>query len=363
MHAQRRGFICCPILGLCLIATGCGPEGTIGRHRPPSTSLTRPTKQSPVPAPPLPAITHPVTPPVTRPVTPPAAPAPAACAALPAGRSAAGRLSGQWNRFHRWLAGRGYHRRSYANSRQFTTRVGDAIAARLRRNHRSHRVRAARLAIMLLGLRARTVRGNGSTWDCTTRMLQLAAQARKLASMRGISYTGYRRGRLQTISGPRAYRGYHVSRQIVTLMAVAHYKEPRLARRNMAWRTPLLGAGEIWKKRHYARLRVGDILWYPTYGPGHFGTVLYRSQNFFVVVEGYWRGQSTVIHIYKRHDRITDRCIRRELARLRGFSDLSTTTTTTTTTTAATATTTPWAKNVLSGLIDDKGPLRIGRHR
>jgi hypothetical protein len=222
-------------------------------------------------------------------------------------------------------------------------------------------MRAFRLAIMLLGLRARTVRGNGSGWDCTTRMLQLTAQARKLAGIGRISYSGYRRGRIQTISGRSVYQGYHVSRQVITLMAVAHYKERRLARRNMVWRSPLLGTGEIWKARYYGHLRgrlrghlrVGDILWYPHFGPGHFGIVLYRSRDFFVVVEGYWRGQPTVIHIYKRNDRVADHCIRRELARLRGFSALSTGH-------GASAT---WAKNVFSGLIDDKGALRVGRHR
>jgi len=348
MCALRRAIVRRSILGLFLLTSGCGPArapALQSRAVTPDGAVARGISRSARPA--------------ARPR--PAKPVVDACAIPPTGRGACGGardgLTKRWNGFYRWLQKRGYHRRSYGNTRQFTTRVGDAIVARLRKRNRGHRMRAFRLAIMLLGLRARTVRGTGSRWDCTTRMLQLTAQARKLASMGRISYTGYRDGRIRTVSGRQVYRGYHVSRQVITLMAVAHYKDRRLARRNMAWRTPLLGPGEIWKRRHYesprGRLRVGDILWYPTFGPGHFGTVLHRGRDFFVTVEGYWRGQPTVIHIYKRHDRIADRCVRRDLARLRGFSALFTGH-------GAAAT---WAKNVYSGLIDDKGPLRVGRHR
>ncbi len=210
-----------------------------------------------------------------------------------------------------------------------------------------------RLAIAFLGLRARTVRGAGSRWDCTTRILQLAAQARKLAGIGRISYSGYRRGRVRTISGAAVYRGYHLTRKVITLMAVAHYKERRLGRRNMAWRSPLLEPGALWKPLRYKRLRVGDILWYPEFGPGHFGTVLYISRDFFVAVEGYWKGQPTVMHIYKRSGRVSDACVRAELGGLRGFRTLFTGK-------GAAAT---WSKNVFSGSLDEKGRLRVGRHR
>lgn len=263
------------------------------------------------------------------------------------------RLAKPWNAFFGWLRSKGYHRRSYANSRQFTRRVGDDIRHRLRLQTRGKRQRAFRLAVRLLGLQARTVRSPGSKWDCTTRMLQLTAQARKLAGIGRISYTGYRRGRIVTVSGPAVFRGYHLSRAAITLMAVAHYRERKLSGRNMAWRSPLLAEGALWKSRHSKRLRVGDILWYPEFGPGHFGTVLHRSRDFLVVVEGYWRGQPTVMHIYKRSEAVTDSCVRSELARMGGFRELST----------GKGSAARWATNVTSGLIDDKGRLRVGRHR
>jgi hypothetical protein len=261
------------------------------------------------------------------------------------------KLRKDWNRFYGWLEKRGYARRSYANSRRFSKRVGDDIRHRLGRLTGWRRKRSFKLAMMLLGLNARTVKGNGSRWDCTTRMFQLVAQARRLAGIGKISYSGWRRRKLETISNKDVYDGYHLRREVILLMAVGHYKERRTARMLMRWKTPLLSAGGVWKPEHESNLAVGDIFFYPDYGPGHFGTLLWRSAQFMVVVEGYWRGLPTVIHLYKKRADYSDRCMARKLSGLRGFDAL------------LTDGGRRHARNVIVGSLTDKGRIRVGEHK
>jgi hypothetical protein len=50
-------------------------------------------------------------------------------------------------------------------------------------------------------------------------------------------------------------------------------------------------------ERWHRGLQVGDVLFYPEFGPGHFGVVLHWDPRFLLVVEGYWKGQPTAIHV------------------------------------------------------------------
>lgn len=260
-------------------------------------------------------------------------------------------LQKDWNRFYGWLEKKGYARRIYENSKRFSKPVGDDIRHQLGRLTGWQRKRSFKLAMMLLGLNARTVKGNSSFWDCTTRMLQLVAQARRLARINKISYTGWRRRKLVTIADKDVYNDYHVRTEVILLMAVGHYKERRTARMLMDWKTPLLPAGDVWKPEHKRKLAVGDIFFYPDYGPGHFGTLLWRSAQFMVVVEGYWRRQPTYIHLYKKRADYPDRCMAQKLAGLRGFDAL------------LTNKGRQSARHVSVGSITDKGPIHVGTHK
>jgi hypothetical protein len=185
-------------------------------------------------------------------------------------------------------------------------------------------------------------------------MFQVSAQARRLAGIPGISYTGWstHTRRIETLEGPAVFDGEHVSDAVLSLMAVGHYQDPRLGERNLAWKSAWLAPGAVLQPASYDRLATGDILFYPDYGPGHFGIVLLRERQFLLVVEGYWKGQATVLHLYPRSD-APERCMAASLRRLRGFAELS----------SELDGRVTWARNVVPAAIRDKGRLRVAAHR
>ena len=92
------------------------------------------------------------------------------------------------------------------------------------------------------------------------------------------------------------------------------------------------------------RRRLVQTVGYPRIG---------RDREVKRALEGYWKGQPTVIHVYKRAAALPDRCVARELARWRGFDRLLP---------LRGGRAVP-AKNVLVGTLMEKGALRVGTHR
>lgn len=259
------------------------------------------------------------------------------------------------NALHDWQKMEGLLEIDFASAREFTATRAGRVRRYLQTATGGDRRRAERLAVVMLGLAARTRDPGGARWDCITRMFQVSAQARRLAGSRGISYTGWdaREKRVRTVSGAEVYSGESVSGAVLLLMDVAHYQNPRTADRNMTWKTPMIDAGEVQKPEHYDKLEPGDVFFYPDIARGHFGMVLFRHRRFLVVLEGYWKGQPTVIHLFPRAAGLPPVCMARALAPWRGFDVLGT----------VQGDTVTWARNVLPADLAVRGRLRVGEHR
>lgn len=259
------------------------------------------------------------------------------------------------NALHDWQEKEGLREIDFASGREFTATRAGRVRRYLQTATGGDRRRAERLAVVMLGIAARTRDPGGSRWDFTTRMFQVSAQARRLAGSRGISYTGWdaREKRVRTVSGAEVYAGESVSGAVLLLMDVAHYQSPRTADRNMTWKTPMIDAGEVLKPEHYDKLELGDVFFYPDIARGHFGMVLFRHRRFLVVLEGYWKGQPTVIHLFPRAAGLPPVCMARALAPWRGFDALGT----------VQGDTVTWARNVLPADLRVRGRLRVGEHR
>jgi len=261
------------------------------------------------------------------------------------------------NALHAWQKEQHLLELDFASGRAFRQAQADGVRKYLKTATGGDRKRAERLAFIMLGLAARTRDEGGSRWDCTTRMFQVSAQARRLAGSRGISYTGWNSHtkQVETVSGEASYAGETVSSAVLLLMDVGHYHNPKLANRNMEWKTEMLAAGDVLKPAYYDRIAPGEVFFYPDIARGHFGLVLFVHRKFLVMVEGFFKGLPTVIHLFPRTADVPGICIARELAKWRGFDELGVI--------SGDGDAVSWARNVSLMALVNNGRLRVGEHR